>query len=529
VDTLIKSAASQSTTAIHGLFALSFKLLAGGLLAAVFGVSIMPAQAQDTLELFSPVTGQIASGSEQRWTFSAPNGAVLSFHVEATSGSLDPAFRLSSGAGVEIIGNDDYDYPKSRDALLEAITMPRTDTYTVTVYGTGETSGEYRLTMTPGFSQVETSENFNGDLKWKATSEPLTVSADNGQLVLDLAGISQTGIAVDLKAKTTADYYAQVAVTISGEGGWSAGMTARQTDGDHYYLLQINEAGQWHFILHQPDNEQVLRDWTPHPAIVAGNGTFTLSMMVNDIGFDFFYNGQFFGHVSDATLTAKGQIGLSAATRATLSAQVKAHFDDLSVTVPIESKGHRIVPEQLVGGKPNDIAQELQRRSLIPAGGMMALTVDSSFVESQRPGVERVMLGRGSAFSNFAIGATISWTSSSAGVTGCGLIFRSADDTHYTLAYLDQTGGYGVSRRDGDSFTKGIFGVEKALKPTAHQLVVVARESQLLYYVDGQYEGTLDNPVTEGSVGGAVVNFEPISTSCQFTDTWLWDFPGTGL
>ena len=484
--------------------------------------------AQNTLELFAPVNGEIASGSEQRWTFSAPNGAVLSFLVEATSGDLDPAFRVLSSAGVQLISNDDYDYPKSNDALLEAITIPRTDNYTVVVYGSSETSGEYQLTMLSGFSQIEASDNFNGALSWEAVNDALTIKGDNGLLTLGLDGINQSGVAINPKAKTPSDYYAQVNVNVGGDSGWIVGMSARQQDANHYYLLQINESGQWRFSLHLAESDQILRDWTPHPAIVAGNSSFTLGMMVNGAGFDFFYNGQFFGQLTDTTLSDAGQIGLEVATRATLTSQTTGNFDDLIITTPLEINGTRLIPQQLMGGKASDTAQELQRRSLIPAGGVMDLTVASSFVESRRPGVERVMLGRGATYDNFALGSTISWTAASSGVTGCGLIFRASDDTHYMLAYLDQTGAYGVSHRDGDSFNPGIFGEGVDLKEPLHQLVVVVRDNQLAYYLDGVYRGNLETTLIDGAVGNAVVNFEPISTSCQFNDTWVWDFSGTG-
>src|SRR5262249_49594788 len=153
----------------------------------------------------------------------------------------DPGFRVSNSSNATLISNDDYDYPANQDALLESITIPRTDSYTVTVYGVGSTSGEYQLTMTSGFSQVADSDNFNGDLQWQKVNDPLTVSADNGQLALSLSGINLSGVAVNPKAKTATDYYAQVAVNVSGEGGWLVGMTARQQDADHYYLLQLND------------------------------------------------------------------------------------------------------------------------------------------------------------------------------------------------------------------------------------------------------------------------------------------------
>ncbi|MBZ0281218.1 MAG: hypothetical protein K8L97_10790 [Anaerolineae bacterium] len=485
-------------------------------------IGFIPTLAQNnTLEPLSPVTGQIESGGTQSWTFNAADGAVFSFHIQAETGDLDPAFTISNSAGTALIGNDDYDYPDTNDALLEAITFPRLDTYTLTVTGFDGTSGDYTLTMTPGFTQLAQSENFNGNLEWEAP-EPLEIQSEDGQLVLALAEPEQTGIALHTDIQTPNTYYAQVNVNVSGESGWIVSMTARQQNDETYYVLNINNQGQWRFSLRSNGSSQIVRDWTPHPAIIPGGATFTLGMLVNGIGFDFFYDGQFFGRATDSTLTELGTIGLGIETPSSLTSRVEARFDDLTITEPLILDDQSVLPEQLIVSTPNNMAQELQRRLVIPSGGEMALTVNESFVESRRPGVERLMLGRGATYENFAMGATVAWESASSGVTGCGLVFRGVDDTNYMLAYVDGNGGYGVSQRDDDTFLPGIFGETLPSTQNRHQLVVIARGENIIYYVDGRYIGSSSGPTVEGAVGNAVVNFEPISTSCQFTETWVW-------
>jgi hypothetical protein len=499
-----------------------------GWVAAACGLLLLSsaAQAQDnSLPLYSPVTGLIEPGGEQRWTFNAPNGAVRSFHVEAASGDLDPAFRVVDSSGSTLIENDDYAYPDSRDALLEAITLPRTDSYAVIVYGVGGTSGEYVLTMNSGYSSIASSENFNGDVNWQPADDALTVESVDGQLALRLEGPDLSGSAWPPPGSAPAIYYAQVAIEVRGEAGWIAGMTARQQDANTYYALEINERGMWRFSLNNDGSRQALRDWTPHPAIPPGSTTFTLGMLVNKTAFDFFYDGQFIGRASDNTLPQEGGLGLTISTISSLTSQVEARFDDLITTVPTLKDNHTIVPQQIVITRPEEMAQDMQRRLLLPVGGEMALTVNESFVESRRPGVERLMLGRGVTFENFALATTVSWQAASTGLTGCGLVLRAANDSEYTLAYVDQSGSYGLSQRQRDSFLPGIF-TEALLDTTlsAHHLLVVARDEQALYYVDGRYAGEVENPTLEGTVGNAVVNFEPISTSCQFRETWLWSW-----
>jgi hypothetical protein len=259
-----------------------------------------------------------------------------------------------------------------------------------------------------------------------------------------------------------------------------------------------------------------------HPAIAVGRTEFTLGLMAQGGGYDFFYNGQLFGQVADTSLEDPGRVGLVAATTDTLTSSTVVQFDDLTITVPLRVNGEIVIPQQLIMNPPQAMVRELEHRHLIPAGGEMALTVDESFVESSRPGVHPFMLGRGAAYTNFVLAATVSWQALSEGAAGCGLIFRSTDESNYTLAYLDQTGGYGLSRREDDRFMAGIFGENAAWSEGARQLLVIANEDTLHYYIDGNYVGSVEDRAVEGAIGNAVVNFDPIATSCQFENTWVW-------
>ncbi len=482
------------------------------------------AQTDETgiIEALTPVEGRVAPDETQSWSFDAANGQVVSFFVKDISGGFDAVVSITDNTGNELISNDDYNYPNNGDALLEAITIPRTGTYNVSVSGFNGEDGAFRLTMLPGFSELDRSENFNGSLTWEALAEPVVVEAVDDKLSLTLTGSRLRGIAVEAGADTPTNYFAEAKVNVSGgQDGWIVGMAARLQDTDSYYALNINSSGQWRFILHQAGNDQTIRDWTPHPAIVPDQGAFTLGMMVNGSGYDFFYDGQLFGRLSDSSLPNEGEFGFLVETEGSPESESTALFDDLVITVPTLINNRLLIPEQVVISTPNDTVQELQRRGLIPGGGEMALTVNESFVESRRPGVERLMLGRGVTYQNFAMGTMVSWQAA-AGITGCGLVLRGIDDTHYTLAYVDQTGGYGLSQLTDDAFAPGVFGESADFEAGTHHLLIIARGDILYYYVDGQYKGTLENSAVEGMIGEAVVNFEPISTSCTFTETWLW-------
>lgn len=483
-------------------------------------------RAQDAMPLtaFTPVLGEITAGETQNWTFTGLDGAALSFRVEAISGDLDPVLSLRNSSGQTLIANDDYEYPVDKDALLEVMTLPRTDTYTVQVSGYGDTTGEYLLTLTYGFANLALHETFETVTDWTAVDETGSIDPADGQMVFQLTGMQIRDTAINSSANPLTDYYAQIDIRIASQvGGWEAGLTNRQQDDGSYYLFSVNDRGQWRFVLRSAEgDDQVLRDWTPHPAIVLGDTAFTLGLMVNDTGFDFFYNGQLLGHTVDDTILNSGRVGLAIGTGTALNSTVSVQFDNLIITVPVEINGRRLVPQQIIQGEPTVLVEELRRRGVIPAAGEMALTVGESFAEFRNPGVSRFMLGRGTLFTDFALGTTVSWESTAEGMAGCGLVFRQSDEAHYLLAYLEQTGGYGVSQRDGDTFLPGVFGEYAEISNGPHQLVVVAASNRVLYYIDGLLAGELMIEAQEGEVGNAVVNFEPISTSCQFTNTWLW-------
>ena len=166
----------------------------------------------------------------------------------------------------------------------------------------------------------------------------------------------------------------------------------------------------------------------------------------------------------------------------------------------------------------------LKRQGMVGANGVMALTLNESFVQFARPGINRVMLGGGATYTNFALGTTVDLQAGfPQSVAGCGLVFRFANETDYTLAFIDQSGGYGVSRRNGDTFAPGLYGENSAFAGGGrHHLLLIADGDTLYYYVDRQLVGSLENDPHQGQVGIAVVNFEGVTTSCNYSGFWLW-------
>lgn len=484
------------------------------------------AQGDGQLTLLTPVEGQVEAGAAQAWRFNAGEGEMLSILVESQSASFDPVVSILNSTGQQLIHNDDAAYPASTDAILEGITIPRRDVYTVMVSGYGDAAGAYRLTVLPGYGELATRDLFDTATGWQPLSELLQLGVGEGALRLSIAGVNETGIAVNPAYRVSGDFYAQIRVAeVSGRSGWQVGLVFNLQDASTYDLLALNHQGFWRVLHQSADGARVIRDWSTHPAITPGEAGFSLGLLARGRLVDVFYNDQFVGQAVDSEDTSTSgqpmQTGVLLGAANAVGSEASARIDEFVLTQPLEIDGEVITPRQLVLGSATTSVQELERRRLIPSGGRMALTVPESSVTSVRPGVTRILLARGQTYANFAFGTQVSWQINGQGAAGCGLIFRNVDDTHFSVAYLDQTGGYGLSRRADDQFAPGIFG-QTALQGGRYHLLVVADGDLLRYFVNGQYGGQAEYDSVEGEVGIAVVNFEPLDTRCNFSDTWLW-------
>jgi hypothetical protein len=401
------------------------------------------------------------------------------------------------------------------------MTIPDTGTYSVTVSGFGTTSGDYELTMRPGFTDVAYQNVFDDQTQWTTTSQIAEPVFGENRMAVVIESLNEQAVMVYEAETAMTDGYLYVEIPeISGGAGWQIGVMIRQqADGSHYEYI-LNESGQWRFTLISGDETQIIRDWSTHPAIVAGTPSFTLGLVANGVMFEFLYNGQLIGRLTDTNILEAGDIGLVVGTPSGQVGEVVAQYENLVVTAP----SNPFIPEQIATGDSNVMIPELQRRRLIPTTGDFELIVPESFLTHNRAGVNEFTLGGGQAFSTFALGATITWDISTPSLpAGCGLILRTIGETDYSLAYLDQTGVAGLSMRQGDVFEPGIV---RENIPIANQqrLLIVANDTHLIYYANGQLVGTLDADVVAGTVGNAVINFEPVTTSCQFDESCVWDW-----
>lgn len=467
------------------------------------------------------VEGLLTPGSSQTWTFAGVAGQVVSFQTETITGDLDPILSVIDSSSRVLISNDDYAPPETRDSLLEAITLSRTDVYQVVVSAYGQTSGRYTLATTSGFA---TSVVLGPD-DWQPLGSADAVSVRQpsaGALAAVVRGARTLEAVVNRPdAPGYGNFYASVNVTsVSNNTGWLVGMIAHEQAGD-YYALDINDQGAWRFRLHRAGADTTLREWVTSPAIRAGETAFRLSILARNGAYHLFYNDAPLGAVSDTTLAAEGHLGITLGTTTSLESETSAVFQSLMVTTPLLYDGSPVHPTELITGDSGVMTQQLVRRTTIDGSGVLTLNVPEGTIQVARPGISRLMLGQSTRYTTFALGTEI--TISGQGENGCGIVFGYAGENDYWLAYFDALGGAGISRRTAAGFEPGLHRQDAAFAGGgAHDLLMIANPTTLTYYLDGQYVGSLEAAPQEGEVGIAVVNTDSTTTDCTARDLWLW-------
>ncbi|MDQ7035918.1 MAG: PPC domain-containing protein [Anaerolineae bacterium] len=194
--------------------------------ACVLWLSSVSAQAQ-TLTLNASQSGELAVGASDSWSFIAQEGQILSFTM--TSDTLDSVIAIQDLNGNTLISNDDYHYPESRDALIEAFSAPYTGSYILLVSGFGESSGAYDLLMLSGYSQIVAQDSFDTNSGWQTVdvgSESLPeLEIATGTLMLSQEGINQRALAVGVRPTSPVYAFQARFMRVSGGQGWRVGLS----------------------------------------------------------------------------------------------------------------------------------------------------------------------------------------------------------------------------------------------------------------------------------------------------------------
>jgi len=480
-------------------------------------------QAQQ-LSINSAVDGSLAVDEEQSFAFTAREGQLLSFI--ASSETLDAMLRIEDLNANIILSNDDYSYPDSMDAIIEGFVAPYSGSYTLIIDGYGNTSGDYQITMLNGYSTLVLSDDFSSGANWQPVSlDPVnvpTLNVVNDTANLFQSGIDVIGMAVGYEMDNPV-YFARGTVdSITDTAGWRAGIVFGYQNERNFYRAVVNHRGAWRLVAISNSEEIVLRDWNVHPAITPDTREFSLAVLVNGNSFDIFYDDQYIGSGRDTNFN-NGQIGLVAETINAIGSEVTVRFDDLIVTEPTQVNNAPIFPENIVDNGTNATIRELEQRQLIPAGGEMAFTLSESFAQYNRQGINRFEIGNGRRLSNFAIGTRIS-RANTVESNACGIVIRDDGAENYVLAYVDNSGGSGISERSGADFIQNAYNLRTDNSSPPYDMVLIVRDEMLHYYLDGIHAASMEIGIREGAIAAAVINFDAVNTNCQFNNLWVWQW-----
>jgi len=496
------------------------------LLIGWFVIIVTPVYAQsNTVEIGSIIESTISGDGVQTYQLTALETSIISIRAEALDASFDPIIQISDSSGNVIISNDDYDYPNSRDAIIQALVIPRTGTYNIQVSGFGDTSGDYRLSILPGYDTLIVNDVATSQDNWQSSNNNLmSTTPIDDRLRVEIEGISSTNNLIATDLPTGIDYYYAVTFAdISASTNWQVGIVFRYINPTLFYRLILNDQGFWQLEWVNGEDITIVQSWSTHPGIVAGATEFTIGVLISGTKFDIVYNDQLIATVYDANINQPGNVGVTAITANAVGSRVAFSIKKITMTTPTLVNNQLSFPELLVASNYTSLAHTLERQKVIPVGGGIKLTAPQSVIRNVDPGVSRFSVASGIEFSEFVMGGTLSWDIIGEGIGGCGITFNTIDDTNYTLAYINIAGEYGISKREGDSFTEGIYASDlvTANRPS-HNFILIVYNNIIHYYINNQHVGTMSYTPVLGEVRTAVVNFDGVDTTCTIDNLWLW-------
>ncbi|MFC1959840.1 hypothetical protein ACFLYO_03935 [Chloroflexota bacterium] len=513
------------------------------LVASLLLVCVSVAQAQDIgellpLNLMETVGGLLDDATpEMQWQFAAQRGDSLSLVVQTIQGDLDPVLQVFDSAGRLVAEHDDIAYPDDVNAALELVEIPRDDTYTVVVGrfdgAAGSTTGEFVLSLVPGYAGPVAWDSFDGQQVW-ATGDPSLAEAvqADGQLALavqtantlawaapeDAASVPETAyVQVDFAVENAPDY-------------WESGVILRQSSPTDYYLFAVSSRGDWAFLARAGASTWLhLQDWTEHPAVADLTEGATLGVLMAGEDFIFYVDGIALGAVMATTHAGPGTLALSAGTIDQQETLPIIQFDNLLVTEPLVMAPLAVEAEvglPLVNWESRDPAAvvfELVAQDLVREGGEQGMFVPSSFTTISSPGMQALPLGQGRIMTDFVMATTITLESANA-ANACGLVFREQDEARYSIGFLDGLGGLGVAEWHDDRFDPAFYRLDDLPFAELDQvhLIIAAQDDVVRVYINGEPVTVRANPAIPGGVGIAALSYDGAYVECRFGDTWLW-------
>ncbi len=485
---------------------------------------LIPVKAQDTaLRLGSTIDAFLAPGETHQYSFPALEWTLVSLRVEALTEELDPRLEIFGPDGDLVIANDDYDYPATRDAALQAFLIPATATYRVAVSAVGDGGGDYRLHVLPGYDVLSLHDTVMDNANWEVVySDAVVHLSDSSLFAAEMSGAARSAIILGLHLPLEKDVYFEASFeSVSATSAWQVGLVFRYLAPDRFHRLLLSNRGFWTIERVNDGIVTDVRDWATHPAIVPGESDFRLGVLASGGHFDVVYNGQVVGSARDEMPADRGGLGLAVRSNQFAGGTVSFAVREAILTLPTRVEDKLIFPQRLLERRYFLMADELRRQQLVPANSEFLFTVGESSVRNARAGLTYVPLARESDFEFLALGASIAFNIEAGLNGGCGLVFHVTGDEEYALAYLTQGGDLGISRRVGAAFEPGLYQMADPFSGGSHYLLVIVADGELLLFADEHYAGSMPYPRQAGGIGIAVVNYEQAYSSCTFEDLWL--------
>jgi hypothetical protein len=506
-------------------------VVASAMLAPGGGKSPLPAYAQGrALIFFTPVRGTLTDATPvEDWTFAGHADEVISLLAVAKSGDLDPVLQVIAPTG-EVVGeNDDLDSIVV-DAGLEAFTLPSRGTYTARVMryqgAAGTTTGEYELTLTPGFARLAYRTAFGGSAASWLTPEDEPVPAEANRLPLRVTAPDETLLAFPPNPDSFGEMYAQVRAQVDGAPSYAEFGLVFRAQGPglvQSYQFKVNTHDQWTVLYQDESGTYVLRSWSTS-AVLSPSDQWTLAVLARDREFAFYANGVLLGTLSDNRLPTPGAIGVIAASNPHQPDPPTVMVDEVVVTTRLVTTYHGLPlalstwdssdPGAIVNAlaSSGQVVPAAARDLFLPERSLAATTVDAQFALI---GSDRAL------YDNFVLGGRVSMTTGGRSV-GCGLVYRWEDEQNLDLAYVDTAGGFGVVQARDGQLTTNVYDRGSMVDQSADKLLVVAQGDHVALYVNGALVTQETVQPGEGRVGVALLNYEDVRTDCHWSDIWVW-------
>ncbi|MCD4687269.1 MAG: hypothetical protein K8S97_15180 [Anaerolineae bacterium] len=510
------------------------RLLLAVLLLLLTGARVLPAaRAQDDgllpLPFFETQHGTLNDTTPMiEYTFEGTGEQVISLLVVTLSGDLDPVVQVINPLGIIVAENDDLD-SLVRDAGLEAYALPESGTYTVRVMrylgAGGTTSGEYALTLTPGFARTEWREPFDpGAVSWlDPTGVGLPLSGGGLRLRVSEPGSSLRAFQPEPVAYQ--NVYVQADAELFGVMSYAEfGLVLRAQGPDRAraYVFKVNTDAQWAVEMQDETGVFVLRSWSSSSALTGDD--WQIGVLARDERFDLFVNGALVGTLIDDRLPEAGAVGLYAGSRADQTDMVTVIFDNVVATTRLGTTyaGWPLALQAWNAPDPEEIINELAAGGHINPWVQHDLYLPEKRIAVTDPDAVFELIGTDQAvYDDFVMGA---WANviTTGDDGGCGVTYRWQDERNLDMVFVDSGGGFGVVQaRDGELLTNA-YDFSPMVGVDGSQLLVIARGGEIILYVNGVLVTQEQVLPGEGRVGVALLNYADVPTNCSWSNIWVW-------